>query len=304
MSKPSVDIERSGQLEDTALILVGGVSRSGTTLLSSVLDAHPQISAGAELIPSPVTDLRLLGRLLQKSLASSDDFSLAGRRVRIDGEPVLGSILTRCYRAGIVADDVFKTIDRFLNHRRSSIIQFLDRLSFAVDLIARRVNREGTRFGSFKLNSPSVLPVLENYPNAYLLCMVRHPLDVIDSHLRNNFGKTPVEICKAWRNYGNAFGKALKLSPNRTNVLRYEDLVERPEKYLEIAFQMLPIEFSDRILRFHETDSNILKSRHPNTAQLRRGFFTDSVNIARGNKTLEKVVTSECSGLMRFWEYE
>ncbi len=281
------------------------MSRSGTTLLSCVLDAHPSIAAGAELIPTDIPDLTQLRDVVEKALEESADFSETGRYIRRNIDKAMGSNVVRCYRAGATASDLLETIDQFLDSGLRSVTSFEDRFSFAVAIIERRRQREGKRFGSFKLNTPTLLPVLETYPAAFVVCLVRHPADVVHSHIKNNFGKPAAQICKAWLRYLRSFESACDQFGDRVAVIKYEDFVAEPEEVLASIFDLLPIDMDARMLNYQEADSRILNSRHPNTDTLRRGIVTDAVGVStrQNDTTISTAVTRNCRAQMRAWGY-
>lgn len=295
----------AGPTRDEKLVLVGGMSRSGTTLLSCVLDAHPAIAAGAELIPTDIPDLAKLREAIEAALSESDDFSLTGRHVRKHYDKALGGFVTRCYRAGSSADDVLATIDHFLEQGHQSVDQFEDRFFLAVNVIDRRRQREDKEFGSFKANTPTLLPVLSQYPNAYIICLVRHPADVVHSHFKNDFGRTSDQICTAWVRYIKAFEDARSQFGDRVAIVKYEDFVADPEAILGDLFEMIPLEMDARMLKYEETDSKILNSRHPNTDTLKRGIVTDAVGAGsrEDDSAIAETVARKCGTQMRDWGY-
>lgn len=294
-----------GAYERTNLILVGGLSRSGTTLLSAVLDAHPDIAAGAELIPKPDTQLAGLAADIKRSRELADDFCVAGKLLRADGgNGDHASILTRCYRAGLSSGDAEETVAEFLNAGVGSLQSFKERLFFAVALMSKRASREKAAFGSFKLNAPNIGEPLDWLPETYVIALVRSPIDVVESHLRNNFPKTATQICDAWVRYCKAFRDAQRAQPDRMTCVRYEDLVSAPQDTLVSVFEKLPLEMHEETLKFHRADSAILRSRHPNTDSLREGFFSGSVGRGEGlDSDCLAEIRRICGPEMQLWNY-
>jgi hypothetical protein len=288
------------------LILVGGLSRSGTTLLSAALDAHSRISAGAELIPTAVPDLKQLRAVLLDALSKNDDFSFTGRHIRQNFERGQGSFVTRCYRAGASANDVVAAIDAMLSAGKLTAIDFPDRFALAVQVIEQRRINEGTEYGSFKINTPSLVPVLGRYPQAYIVCLVRHPAAVVMSHINNDFGKTTEQVCGAWLNYLKSFYRARNAFGDRVIIIRYEDLISNPRAALTGVFRALPLEMDERMLRYNEVDTKILQSRHPNTDQLRRGFLPPSGDSRpiKVEPSVSGVVERYCGSEMEEWGYQ
>ena len=287
------------------LVLIGGLSRSGTTLLSAALDAHPRISAGAELIPAAVPDLARLRAALVETLTEDPDFSVAGRALRARLDAAQGSFVARCYRAGATPEDLLDTLDAAIAQGRTEATAFPDRFALAAAVIGRRRAREATECGSFKINTPSLVPVLESYPGATVVFMLRHPAAVVASHLRNDFGKTPEAICDAWLNYLVSFARAKARFPDRVAALRYEDLVADPRAALTEIFRILPVAMDESVLRYHEGDTRILSSRHPNTEQLRGGFQPAGTSAPGDlDPAVASLVAERCGTAMAEWDYE
>src|SRR5688500_6321067 len=93
-------------VDSSPMLFPCGMSRSGTTLLATVLDAHSQVSMGYELIPPVLPSPVELAAALERGLElSGGDFAAAGKALRKAGEDQAGLFMTRCYRAGIDADD-------------------------------------------------------------------------------------------------------------------------------------------------------------------------------------------------------
>jgi len=273
----------------TPLVLVGGMSRSGTTLLSAVLDAHPDVSAGAELIPVPIPDLAEFARVYREARDITDDFAFVGRTMRRMDEPALGGIVTRTYRAGLSVEQFESVLNDLRAEGQSECVEFMHRLDFAVRLIAARVAEEAVKFGSFKLNSPSMLPVLKHYVNARVLFLVRHPTAVAHSQLTKGFSSDAMKVCEIWQKYVTAAQLAENKFPSRFAIVRYEDLVEAPEVTLKGLFQRLSLPFSVDMLKYQDHKSAIFESRHPNTEQLVQGFQRSGVEINRAELSDEVV---------------
>lgn len=151
-----------------------GHARSGTTLLPAVLGAFLNIRAGAELIPVPIVDLRVLCELYAEAIAEAVDFEFGGRTMRLAAESKLRGVLTRCYRAR-PNGCVVRRRAWCLHRLRQVTFRWISRplpLCPTVNLGARRWLRGRVR--AFKLNSLSLISVVSRDPNAKALFLVRH----------------------------------------------------------------------------------------------------------------------------------
>lgn len=85
MSGPQIPLEYN---ENTPLIFVGGVPRSGTTLMRAMLDAHPMVRCGEET------------RVIPRLLAMHSTWSRSAReRMRLDEAGVTDEVLDAAIRA-------------------------------------------------------------------------------------------------------------------------------------------------------------------------------------------------------------
>lgn len=290
-------------IRNTDLVLVGGMSRSGTTLLSSVLEAHPDVAGGAELIPGKVQSLGALRDALDMAVDLSDDLSQVSRHIKRRVDPQLGSLVMRCYRAGSDYQGLQTAIESMLSAGIVELDAFDERFAFAVMVIRQRMRAERRSVGSFKLNSPSVSAVLQDYSNAHVVCLIRHPCDVYDSHIRKNFGKSLSDVCRAWNNYSRAFIVAKQHFPDRVELIKYEDFVANPQDRLIELTERWPINFSERMIHYEQHDSKILQSRHPNTEQLSKGIYVERAARLVSADEQEEVLNA-CKEMLAAFDYQ
>lgn len=197
-----------------------GFPRSGTTLLSRILDQHPEISA-----PPETNLLAACGRFLRESGA--------------DGPPL--GVVPALEMLGIAPDVVLGSL-------RQLVADFHDRLA-----AGKRVRLEKSGFDIFYLDQIERL-----FPDdTRFLCVVRHPLDVVASmrDLVDTAGHYMPELmpfvlrcasredafAEAWVERTEALLALVARHPGTCHLIRYEDLVGDPVASLAVVTQFLGV---------------------------------------------------------------
>lgn len=283
-------MSRDRAIEESPILFVCGMSRSGTTLLTTVFDAHSAIAMGAELIPGPGLQIAPLRRSLERGLELADgDFTCCGASVRRQGNREHGTVLTRCARAGLSADQTREVLDDLQRSGLTETTVFADRLRFASVLMRKRGATERAALCGFKLNAPSLEAARRLYPGGRFTCVVRDPRDVVASHRKCGFDRTTEQICHAWTTYTKAAEGMVSKHPDIAALTRYEELVNDPRGELERLFTVLPVDIEPSVFSFATSEAAVFKTGHPNADQLRRGFFSSSVGSWRQELTAEEV---------------
>ena len=278
-------MRRAKHIDDAPMLFVCGMSRSGTTLLATIFDAHGEIAMGSELIPGPGLVLAEVCDALEHGLElASGDFAQAGAALRSAGRREHGLVLTRCARAGLSAQ---QTRDALAALRAEGLEQtgdFPDRMRMAWRLIRERGLAERAALFGFKLNTPALAASHAMFPNARFVSIVRDPRDVVASQRKRGFDRTTEEICKAWMTYTKAAEAMAAKHPDVASLTRYEVLVSEPQDELARIFDVLPVDLEESVFAFASSGSAVFRG-HPNAEQLRRGFFDSSVGTWRETLT-------------------
>jgi hypothetical protein len=214
-------------------IFIGGCPRSGTTLLATVLGAHPLCCPVPEsqfkteslrgLPPDPEPAQAL--RNLQAALRSSrfDSWRPAAERLYKNGEDQIGSYP-----------------------------QLIDQLVASYAALAGQ--REANHWIDGTPSNKNYFPtLLRLFPDARAIHIVRDGRGVANSVLKRDWGPNTV-ITAAWWWLGHlAHGLAAEQSLPRDRIRRvqYEALICRPKDTLVSLCEWLDLEYSERMLDSH-----------------------------------------------------
>ncbi len=264
-------------ISEEPLIFPCGMSRSGTTLLTTILDSHSQVSLGYELIPPKIPGPEMLKQLLKEGLILSEgSFEKCGKALNA-GQNDVGLFFTRCHRASISLEDLRQILDTLQKEGYTTISSLRERLEVAWRIADKKKLKENSQISGFKLNISSFEEAYRLFPRGYLIYIIRDPRDVVDSHIERGFNRTPQEICSSWNQYINKFDKFYQKHSAISLVIRYEDLVKDPDQTIKKIFDKLPIHIEGSVFEFYKSKASIHQSHHPNSDNLKRDFFTTSI---------------------------
>lgn len=262
----------------TSLVLVCGMSRSGTTLLATVLDSHPEVSMGYELLPSDLPPASETLALLAKTGESAGgDTSTTAKLLDHQGYRGLSRFVRRCKRALVDADELASMIARVADENGTDLTTIAARAALARAVVETKRAKEGARLAGFKLNAPSIGAFAPSLGDASYVFIVRDPRDVMASHLANDFGRTAEHVGRAWCNYLARFQEFAATAPARTLLIRYEDLVCQPAETVAKLARWLGLDDHAPMLDFVNSKATIHQGGHVNRLQIQRDFFTSSV---------------------------
>lgn len=205
-------------------ILVRGLSRSGGTLLVSILDAHPDVAMQYELYPN-LLDL------------SGEACSTAG-----DLAKILGSAKSTREAIRVSPNDRVRTFIRRLPRGGVSVSDLVQALTFAPESLldektalaviqrcaaVKALKKRSRRWGMKCLNG--TVEYLEAFPDARFIDIVRDGRDVLASQQNTGaFNPDPRALGRSWAKTHRIFAGFADRSPNQCMLLRYEDLVSNP----------------------------------------------------------------------------
>jgi len=289
-----------------APIFIRGMSRSGGTLMVTVLDAHPDIAMSYELYPTllepsesePERDLRDLATRIGRS--GHDRIALKAPRSR-----GLRTFLARARRSGIgylrFAELLGAHVDRGMG-----FTDLEGRMLFIESCCREKMQVIGKRRWGLKCNN-RYEDYLRFWPDAHFLDMVRDGRDVLASQLNTgSFNNAPSAVAEAWVQTHRRFREFSDKPGVHARAVRYEDLVNAPEESLRSIMRFLGMSFDPRMLEFHKDDLTIFKSSHLSLEQISQPMNAKQVGRWRRDLNAEQLAAFEktAGALMQELGYE
>ena len=214
-------------------IFLISLPRSGSTLLEQMLGQHPEIEAVGEL------------PYIQSLLRSA--FELHLRREPISVPELVQRLTAEQKRA--LAEDYLR---RAGLHRKTSVRYFIDKLP---------------------LNWTNIVLIREILPQARFIEIRRNPMDCCFSNYSHNFGTAHaasfdlVHQARACVDYTRLIDHLNRVAPGLICSIRYEELVENPERELRKILSYLDLAWDESLLHFYGADRSV---RTPSAEQVRR----------------------------------
>ncbi len=115
----------------------------------------------------------------------------------------------------------------------------------------RNQPRWGDKMATFRRCMPTIM---ELFPDAKIVHIIRDGRDVASSLLPLSFGPNSAYVAaKKWRNFIEHGLQYASEHPNHVYTLRYEDLIDNPEKYLREICDFVEEPFTEEMLNFHKS---------------------------------------------------
>ena len=267
-------------------VFICGVSRSGTTLLTTIMDSHPNISLGYELMPTGVDRPQVVLQMLRDAaatLAVEPDLLRLASILKKQGMKQEALLCKRVARAGVTLSEYTDLLSARHMNGAQEVATLRDRFELSIQIANIKADRCNTRYSGFKLNNAAFDLAEKYFPNALFLFILRDPRDVWVSQVKRQFDRTVVEVVDAWASYLVKFERFMSEHPSKAALLRYEDLVSSPEQALRSSLERFPIGYDDDLLAFSSSKASVHAAGHPNADSLSRGFFTTSVGSWDGS---------------------
>jgi hypothetical protein len=246
-------------------VLLGGENRSGTTLLSVVLDSHPDLVVGPEL--DFIEPLNLSERVVR----ACDLLLARDRRVLGPGTDTAdpfwyhaAHFAKQCQRFGVGFDDLKHLVSAAADRLGTDLSSFEDRCAVVNDIGEYRRRASGARRWGIKLQRKirRVDDYTALWPRAQFIHIVRDGRDLAASHLKTvpTWGyRTAAEAARGWME---VVARPHTVAPvDRYLEIRYEDLVGSPRATLKKMVQFLGLDWDDRLERHSELQHSLLD--HP-----------------------------------------
>lgn len=293
--------------EPVGPILIGGDGRSGTTLVASVLDAHPDLAVGPELhFRGPPN----LGPLMLEGLQRLGDNDPAMTSEGVKEFPHLGPALRfirRAERFGVGYVRLKELIEQAMEESGSELESFEDRCRLVEMMGTDVAGAHEKKIWGMKImrEIKGLDRYLAVWPGARIVHVIRDGRDVASSQIKDgrSWGYECVE--EAADKWSQLLGKVRRFAEDdRVKEIRYEDIVTDPKASLYALLDFIGVERSERVLSHEEFvrvgDSGV---RHPSTAAVGRPLNADSLGRYRHDLTPEEVSAFERTAWKCLREY-
>jgi len=285
-------------MSENSPIFVRGYSRSGGTLMVTILDAHPQIAMSYELYPNLLTSLNDSEMNLdnvRQTLKKARNIRSAGKKIKDAG---FRNFVLRCVRGGLDNHDIAQLIEKHLAEG-NSFSNDQGRLKFIEKCCMQKMNNEHKSLWGLKCNN-QYDEYVSVWPGAYFINVIRDGRDVLASQLKTgSFNKTPEEVGKGWVNTHFKFRKLVERPDVNTYEVFYEKLVSQPEDEINNICDFLRVPFHKSMLNFHKQDLTIYAQRSGHLSAKRISKPIDSSKVGRWTKDLKKKQIEEFYSVAR-----
>jgi len=224
---------------DARVVFIVGVGRSGTSLLQSMLNAHPKVSFIAET-------QALRNYVLNKKTNAALSAAMADNTQSIPAQILSDNRLKEMFGSA-------EALQTFLEANQPATA-----LEFYLALLNHNQGSEAIWSGD---KDPRLLEstqsLLALFPASLVLHIVRDPRDVVLSKLKASWSsKRPW-----WLHAFTARAQLDAAGPNhsRCHVLYYEDLLEAPHDTLSSVTKFLDIPFSEQMIEFQTSAKELLR---------------------------------------------
>lgn len=283
-------------------IFVRGYSRSGGTLLVTMLDAHPDVAMSYELYPHLLKiedDHESSLRRLAHRIGEAPDLTTAGRSLE---RSTFRTFVLRCARGGLDNTDLAGLLEEHLSEGMG-LATDEERLRFMERCCLLKMQREGkTRWG-LKCSSAYEIYVAA-WPQASFLNIIRDGRDVLASQLlTGSFQNPPEKVGTAWAHTHIRFRRLMEQGIIRGREVRYEDLVTDPERAAAELCAFLGLDYDPSMVRHYERDLTIFGAQHLSGARVAKPVDMSSVGRWKrdlSDDQLERFLTTSRDAMMEF----
>ena len=254
-------------------VFIVGNSRSGTTLMGSILGLNSEVFTFEEL--------HFFGTLWSQSdrytkLTSNQAEALTAKLLAIQDEDVISHKDPKLFAEEAKA--IVKNIEP-QSYTATDILQAF--LTYSAEKNGKSIPCEQT-----PRNVLYIAELLELFPHCHIINMVRDPRDVLLSQKYKwkirFLGASNIpyrEAIRAWTNYhaitisklwNVAVNSAAKYDSDRLITIRFEDLITQPEKIIRQVCKFAELEFAPEMLQVSQSEGGV--SSHKKIAPGQKGI--------------------------------
>lgn len=285
-------------------VFVRGISRSGGTLMVTVLDAHPDLAMCYEIyerLLSPVDDeadpidrfvteieqtFASTRKKVERHFGKKPAMQLEDKRLR--------TFVHRARRAGVEPDQV---LDLLREHRAGGfgLATFADRMKLIEGIAMKKAEQEGKAGWGSKI-ATVYDETIELWPDAKILFMLRDGRDVAASRKKTgDFAQSIENIAEGYVTQVERFERFAGKHPESARIVSYERLVQDPEPELRSIVDFLEMPWSDRLLQHESLDLTLFKTPtgHLSAEQVNKPINTSSIGRWRDDLDTKEVTVFE-----------
>lgn len=292
---PSAEAERNDGGDSP--VFVRGLSRSGGTLVVTMLDAHPNVSMSYELYPNLLEDmpedreLVALARTLSATSTLPTDLPDGPRR-----------FLVRTSRGGLTLAEVATLIESQIDDGMG-FSSTRDRVAFLQRCGVAKMAKEGKQRWGAKCNS-RYADYTDSLPSARFINVVRDGRDVLASQQNTGgFAGDAAKLARSWLNTHRKFRQWVKAERIVGLEVSYEELVQHPAAMARTICSFLGEDFDPSMLQFHQMDLSIFGASHLSMDRISKPVDTSKIGRWRRELSSKDVAQFEAiagAGLTEF----
>lgn len=284
-------------------VFIWPFSRSGGTLLTTILNTHSKISMSYEIYEA---DLRLFGsdfitpdQAVKTLVESADRAGITLMRNQPNNiEPKADltkdeyrkwtlsvpkssfrSFVARAHRGGIGPDQLLRLLGEYSTQNKS-FVEIDGRLDFIDDLMKTKmlVDRKSIWGGKAKVG---LNHLSRRHSDAAVFMMVRDGRDVLASRLRvGSFDTDPVNMANEWSKAIAEFEDFKKEHTGLAAIVKYEELVLRPKAIVAKICNEIGVEFETMMLSYEKARQTLFENPygHLSLNQLKQGLNKESLD--------------------------
>ncbi len=233
------------KIKDIPLFFILGRPRSGTTMLASLFDAHPNVALPFECpliinLYSKYANIRVWDKKLINEFTNDVIDQRKFDSWRVNKDTLLNSLLQ------MAGKNSFETMIKALYLNFNSLFD------------KKEISLIGDKNPVYSIYPKQLVKL---FPNAKFIHLTRDYRDNILS-IKNVDFEAPITALLAyrWRFAEKRILKEISKSPDRFYTIMYEDFVSTPKKFLKEMCQFLNIEYKPETLEFHKNKDKIFEN--------------------------------------------
>jgi hypothetical protein len=275
-------------------IFVRGVSRSGGTLMATILDAHPDVAMGYEVYEHLLDP----GELGDKGVLTEIQAATQRRLLGPKGANAIRNELVRRFamrllRNGTSLEELGEALAKHL--ATDTLTTFEGRTRFVDELLQRKARSLGKPRWGTKI-AGKLGPLHELLPGSVFLFMLRDGRDIAASRKQvGEFEGTVEENASSWSKQVTDFARFAAKPGVRAIFVNYERLVRSPEEHLREIAATCGLRWHENLLSHAKQDLSLFRNPvgHLSVEQIRKPITDEAVGRWQRDLTASEVTAFE-----------